>query len=888
MSLMTISSPVPTRNGGRLGMETLLRWFPVLLLFATYPLALLVPVRLGVQLGFQLALPALFWMSVLGSAYLLLTPHRAVGHIAATSAGRRRAVALRVLLPALLAFYSLSAILSHTALSTAVFVQLSCFAVPMYAALCPRQLLPRRLPAILTLLWVVQAVHGLWQWATRIESGIVALAGNRNWMATLVAVLTPWVWFAILQHTRSRAPGSARRHWRRWLVAGLLCAGSGLTGFFLVYQGYSRGTWLVLGAYLALYEIAPRFSRTMRVCLALIALFVCVQLFNTWPDRFVAAVSNDIRLPLYASTLRLIHDRPLLGVGPGNFRREFATYRSAAHKSRTVAAPVTAHPHNELLHVTASAGIPVGLLWVALLWPVLRPPRRHSPFWRLVHFSAFLIVAHSLLDKVLVQAPTSLLGLFFVGMLWRPFLRVRAEPAPSRRRFVLPVAVAAAAYALIAGFREIRTGFWLRRAYIKEAAGAYEGAYDAYRRSTEIQPRNVRTHAFAGILANNKLRDPERALVHLRRAFELEPDFAHVNGEIGLALGGLRRHLQALPFFQRDARLYPFDIIAHQRLFLCGLATGAVPGMTKLAQRLGDLRHRQCVQALGAERVRELAGGFRIALSRGDTDAACRYARALAEPLPEATAEPVFLRMAGEFAIPAGYAKRGFGTEDAAYWQELLERHRRVRRDGLHTAAALHRLHRVDSGPDKLGPDAACDLAQVGWEAGFEVASIRAAYGAKTGLAELRRDRAVWLLGPQSAPVADRRAAELGTDPALRAQFGLSTAEPAEYGLVLPLHPLDFISRTQTLGQILTRTLGPELVPRERASASLRLRRYSALVASEAQSQPAPTATPAAVLRVTYDAALFRRFAAELTPADTRSSPPPHSGPAPDRRSATQ
>ena len=95
----------------------------------------------------------------------------------------------------------------------------------------------------------------------------------------------------------------------------------------------------MLGLYAAIYGVGTRVSRGMRLCLALLAVFVGLQLFNTWPERFVQALRTDIRLPLYASTVRLIRDRPLLGAGPGNFRREFAAYRSAAHKSRAVAAP---------------------------------------------------------------------------------------------------------------------------------------------------------------------------------------------------------------------------------------------------------------------------------------------------------------------------------------------------------------------------------------------------------------------------------------------------------------------------------------------------------------------------------------------------------------------
>ena len=41
-----------------------------------------------------------------------------------------------------------------------------------------------------------------------------------------------------------------------------------------------------------------------------------------------------------------------------------------------------------------------------------------------------------------------------------------------------------------------------------------------------------------------------------------------------IALGVQARHRDALPYFQREVQLYPYDDVALQRLFMCRVAAG--------------------------------------------------------------------------------------------------------------------------------------------------------------------------------------------------------------------------------------------------------------------------------------------------------------------------
>ena len=875
--------------------ESLLRWLPVLLLFLSYPLALVCPVRLGVPLGFQISLPSFVLLATMTTVYLALTPLRDCG----VRAGVRRprtgwkiqtTLLTQLALAGVAVLCVASAVAGETVDSRFVIEQIGYFSVPLFFAVCPRGLIPRRLILILALLWLVQILHGAWQFGVGFPV-VVGLAGNPNWMATLVVALTPWFWLAVWSSRRRQAAVSAGR---RAIAVRVAVAGVGTcAGLFLAYQCRCRATWLVLGIYGLVYVLLPLLSWRMRAIVGVALIALAFWVVNLASERIVETLEADIRLPLYAQTVRMTLDYPVLGVGPGNFRREFVKYRSVAHKSRFVAASVTEHPHNELLNIASSVGIPLCLAWVVLLWPLLHPPRRGG-FWRTVHFSAFMLIGHSMFDKVLVQPPTNLLGFLFLGLLWRPYIRLRCAPGrrlPTVRSFVGPVlSVAAAAYALAIAYRTVRTDSLFRKASILEVNGQYGQAYETYRRSTEVSPENVRTHAFAGISANNKLRDPQLAMPHLHAAFQLDPNFAHLNGEIGLALGGSGQHEAALPFFEREVQLFPFDILGHQRLFLCRIVAGKLAGAAELHDHIATLRYRRLCQAMGEETVRLQAGNLLLAVQQDDSERAIALARDLVTSLKERTAEPAFFRLVQQADLPVDLYQHPFGRPDYAHlrrlWQlrQVARRHRGKRPDEIFAVREEAELLLANQG--EVGRGGQVDtlavsapeyvFAELAYQCGFDVALLQTGgAGSHSNIVVLlepvvgehaAKDKdspagttAIWLASPTENKifrVADREAA-FAVD-VVRGIFGIEIDETAEPVSLLPISPLEFFSRTQALGQILSRAAVPT-APRIGESPALRLRRFQSVSAQGPGAE-----------NVRYDERLF----AEFTPRQSEPASP--------------
>ncbi|MGH9158084.1 MAG: O-antigen ligase family protein [Acidimicrobiales bacterium] len=135
----------------------------------------------------------------------------------------------------------------------------------------------------------------------------------------------------------------------------------------------SRGSWIGFACGLAVLLVSlPMARRSLAlVCIALLGLGVAVQSFAPSPpqvevvgERLKSIVGEknpyDDRPQIWAEARREIIERPVVGVGPGNF--PIASQR-ATSESRTAFAR---HAHNFLLTWAAESGIPAALLLLGL------------------------------------------------------------------------------------------------------------------------------------------------------------------------------------------------------------------------------------------------------------------------------------------------------------------------------------------------------------------------------------------------------------------------------------------------------------------------------------------------------------------------------------------
>lgn len=209
-----------------------------------------------------------------------------------------------------------------------------------------------------------------------------------------------------------------------WAVAALLAAANVL----IMMQGRTGHLVLIL---LALYlGFAWRGWRGLAISGAAVTVMVTALIYvpGTFQERYGltagdhasskaskgAQVSNKQRLDFYRTSLAIIREHPLLGIGTGGFPRAYAD------KTRGTDVVQTRNPHNEYLYIAAQLGI-VGL--AALLWLFAQhwreSARLASPLECRLSRGLLLAIAFAcLFNSLLLDHTEGLLYAWLTGMLF--------------------------------------------------------------------------------------------------------------------------------------------------------------------------------------------------------------------------------------------------------------------------------------------------------------------------------------------------------------------------------------------------------------------------------------------------------------------------------------
>ncbi len=203
----------------------------------------------------------------------------------------------------------------------------------------------------------------------------------------------------------------------RWRIAGALSA------TFLLYgitQTLSRGALvaalgvMVLGLYkmvLGLYKMNRRLQLAAAIIGLIILLFLLAvfspQLINKFSDIQTFDPYNYMRPQIWRSTLNMIGESPLTGLGMNAY--EDAASRFPVAAEGTVGRYARRHKmaHSEYLHYSAEIGIPGALLFVSLLAYIFlaqararaRPPASEAFLTEAGFLAAAGIGAHALVDN---------------------------------------------------------------------------------------------------------------------------------------------------------------------------------------------------------------------------------------------------------------------------------------------------------------------------------------------------------------------------------------------------------------------------------------------------------------------------------------------------------
>lgn len=154
---------------------------------------------------------------------------------------------------------------------------------------------------------------------------------------------------------------SAYRFKGKVLVSGLILA----LGVCLVLT-YSRGAWLSVLAVIFTFGLLK--NRKILWLLALVPVAMVVG-HEVVMDRLLSIMnptdtSATLRIALWESTIAMIADKPLLGIGWGAYGLVYPEYDFFVQDAGTK----IFHAHNMYLHIAAEIGIPGLLVFLAILW----------------------------------------------------------------------------------------------------------------------------------------------------------------------------------------------------------------------------------------------------------------------------------------------------------------------------------------------------------------------------------------------------------------------------------------------------------------------------------------------------------------------------------------
>jgi hypothetical protein len=315
--------------------------------------------------------------------------------------------------------------------------------------------------AFLTDFWAYDVVHSyrgleLHLDEFMISSQPVGPLFNSNHYAGAVGVALP-VLLAFVART-IRVRGYA--HWPVTLPLGL--GGVALVYWLTDSQAGAAAAMLVSLA--AFFYVGTRMERVGR-CLAVVALLaVAATLAVPWLQTHRELVALGARPLVWLQTVQAFLERPLLGVGLGNFRELGLGFTDVWRPTRWYS------PHNVYLHVLVGVGL-IGVVWLAAVAAPLAPRVSGSrpPCGRHVAAGLCASLAFALAFAVVHYAPglpfnamltAVVAGLLFAGGTTSIASKTRGRPALGRIAIQISLTALALGLALSSvhyAFSQVRT-----------------------------------------------------------------------------------------------------------------------------------------------------------------------------------------------------------------------------------------------------------------------------------------------------------------------------------------------------------------------------------------------------------------------------------------------
>jgi O-antigen ligase len=149
--------------------------------------------------------------------------------------------------------------------------------------------------------------------------------------------------------------------WNRTKTTYLLCSILILLG---ILATFARSAWiaLILSLFIGLYFTRKRLLLKSLFPVTVFIIIVSI-IFPELPNRFLSSfnlASNETRLTIWKTSLNMISNKPLFGIGSGFFSEVFDDYKAPGFYDTTT------HAHNDYLNLAVNNGIFASILWIGI------------------------------------------------------------------------------------------------------------------------------------------------------------------------------------------------------------------------------------------------------------------------------------------------------------------------------------------------------------------------------------------------------------------------------------------------------------------------------------------------------------------------------------------
>jgi tetratricopeptide (TPR) repeat protein len=305
------------------------------------------------------------------------------------------------------------------------------------------------------------------------------------------------------------------------------------------------------------------------------------------------------RFAIWANSLAIFADHPMLGAGKGNFRFIYPVYARRAIEDRSFSPQArAADAHNDYIQLLAETGV-LGtasfLLILVLLalrfWRGLR--QKPNPKLFVIGFALVAVLAEAFWDFPLnLPVPVAFFWIY-AGMLWQlTQTHAPKEHQPLRALSSLTIVLATLLATLFAilTLSYVRGEFYYSRGARESYQGRLKEAEKDLTKATEINPLNYRYHFLLGLLLI-KMKDYEKAADSIRHSLSLDPYNINALNNLGVAYASAGDTSKAVQAFQTALRIWPRYIEPHKSLGFIYAREG---------EREKAIRYFQAVLALDA------------------------------------------------------------------------------------------------------------------------------------------------------------------------------------------------------------------------------------------------------------------------------------------------